>query len=375
MVKTNKVKRNKNVFSQSIEGGDFIDDYKTWKDHCLSIDDSQLMLKNSTTLYDFLFNHVFNNIRIGSKNAGSDGKGAREALEVIEGLLEDERGITGAHITVINAMAEVVFELKDTTLDPKDILFTEYEKTGADEKLRPVEVRGHYRTENYTKKHGGEAVPSEWLSGKNPPHMALFSKESSEFAKPKGLYWILKEAKEDVGPKGEKTTITYAEVYNLVAGKNDAKFLEQFAALEKFMDKVVNDNKFWNAGGRLLVTKLRKEIQAQEFKLNLGDKEQTAARALTGAGAAGKGSSLVGKIERFKIKRATSLPILSLIDNALKRKGTNKAPNGYRAWQGERKTGFDYRKTAKEKFGEDTGKYRPDAKIISKMWQALLWRS
>jgi len=374
MTKTNKVKRNGNTFNQSLEGSDFIDDYKTWKENCLSITESELMLKNDTTLYDFLFNHVFNNIREGSKNAGRDGEGAREALEVIEGILEDKRGITGAHVKVIHAMAERVLSHKDTTLDPKSILFTEYEKDEANEKIKEDKVYGHYRTENYKKKHGGEAAPSEWFAGKNPPHMALFAKESGTYAKPKGLYYILKDAKESVGPKGEKTTISYVEVYDLVAGKNDAKFLEQFATLEKFMDKVVNDKKFWNAGGKLLVPKLRKEIQAQEFKLNLGDKEQTAARALTGAGKAGQESSLVGKIERFKIKRATSLPILSLVDNALKRKGTNKAPNGYRAWQGERKTGFDYRKTAKEKFGEDTGKYKPDAKVISKMWQTLLWR-
>ena len=141
------------------------------------------------------------------------------------------------------------------------------------------------------------------------------------------------------------------------------------------MDKVVNDTKFWNAGGRLLVPKLRKELQSETFKVNLGNKEQDAVRALTGAGKRGDKGSLVGKIEHFQIKRATSLPILSLVDNALKRKGTNKAPNGYRAWQGERKTGFDYRKTAKEKFGEDTGKYKPTAKVISKMWQAHLWRN
>ena len=43
-------------------------------------------------MYDFLFNHVFNNIREGSVNSGRDGEGAREALEVVEGLLEDKDG-------------------------------------------------------------------------------------------------------------------------------------------------------------------------------------------------------------------------------------------------------------------------------------------
>ena len=204
MTKTNKVKRNGNTFSQSLEGAEFIDDYKTWKDNCLSITESDLLVENSTTLYDFLLNHVFENIRDNSKNAGRDGEGAREALLVIEGLLEDKRGITGAHIKVINAMAETVLSHKDTTLDPKSILFTEYDKDEAGEKINERRVEGHYRTARYKKKHGGQEAPAEWFAGKNPPHMALFAKESGTYAKPKGLYWILKDAKESVGPKGEK---------------------------------------------------------------------------------------------------------------------------------------------------------------------------
>ena len=118
MVKPNKVKRNGNTFEQSLDDSDFIADYKEWKDHCLSIDESALMVKGETTLYDFLFNHVFNNIREGSVNSGRDGEGAREALEVVEGLLEDKDGITVAKAKIINSMADIVFELKDTTLDP-----------------------------------------------------------------------------------------------------------------------------------------------------------------------------------------------------------------------------------------------------------------
>ena len=152
MVKPNKVKRNGNTFEQSLDDSDFIADYKEWKDHCLSIDESALMVKGETTLYDFLFNHVFNNIREGSVNRNRDGEGAREALEVIEGLLEDNDGITVAKAKIINSMADVIFALKDDTLDPKDILFTEYEEDEQGDKVRPVEVRGHYRTEKYAEK-------------------------------------------------------------------------------------------------------------------------------------------------------------------------------------------------------------------------------
>jgi len=79
----------------------------------------------------------------------------------------------------------------------------------------------------------------------------------------------------------------------------------------------------------------------------------------------------------FKLT-STALPMIGLVDRALKRANTNKAPNGYRAWQNARKGGFDYRKTAREKFGDSVddkdSKYSPDTKVISKMWQQLLWR-
>lgn len=374
MVKPNKVKRNGNTFEQSLEDSDFIADYKEWKDHCLSIDESKLMVKNETTLFDFLLNHVFNNIREGSVNRGRDGEGAREALEVIEGLLEDNDGITVAKAKIINSMADVIFALKDDTLDPKDILFTEYEEDEQGDKVRPVTVRGHYRTEKYAEKHGGKATPTDWRAGKNPPHMALFSEGESEFAKPKGLYYILKEAKAGVGKKGEKTIIDYVYVNNLVLSESKTVTeLEKLAEVEKYADKIVNNTAFWK-GGKLMIPKLRKDLQRQIFRINRGKKEQTAVRALTGAGALTDNNSLAGTIERFKIDRATSLPLIKLIENALKRKGTNKAPDGYRAWQSERKGGFDYRKTRREKFGEDA-QGNLDAKVISKMWQSHLWRS
>ena len=71
---------------------------------------------------------------------------------------------------------------------------------------------------------------------------------------------------------------------------------------------------------------------------------------------------------------STATPIINLVDRALKRANTNKAPNGYRAWQNTTKRGFDYRKTRREKFGEEA-QGNLDNKVISKMWQQLLWRN
>ena len=87
----------------------------------------------------------------------------------------------------------------------------------------------------------------------------------------------------------------------------------------------------------------------------------------------GENDAIAGKVESVKLT-ATALPLITLVDRALKRKNTNKAPDGYRAWQSERKTGFDYRKTAREAFGEDKAGKNPDKKVISKMWQQILWR-
>ena len=132
---------------------------------------------------------------------------------------------------------------------------------------------------------------------------------------------------------------------------------------------------FWNAGGRLLTSKLRSSLQATEFAVK--PNEQKPARKITNVGKEDEKDSLTGDVVSFKLT-ATALPIINLVDRALKRKNTNKAPNGFRAWQGDRKGGFDYRKTAREKYPDTYQdkdfKLNPNQKVISKMWQQLLWR-
>ena len=107
------------------------------------------------------------------------------------------------------------------------------------------------------------------------------------------------------------------------------------------------------------------------------EKDQQIIRELARLGKRDDPEAIAGKVTEFKLT-ATALPLLTLVDRALKRKGTNKAPNGFRAWQSDRKTGFDYRKTAREKYPDtyqdDDFKLNPDQKVISKMWQMNLWR-
>ena len=373
--KKKQVKMGGNTFNQNIESFKFVKDFITWKENCQSISGDDLFVENVPTLYDFLFTHVFGNIRQGSVNSGRDGEGAREALQVIEGIV-DGSVFTQGEAMIINAMAEVLAELKDTSLDPKDILFTEFVETRGGKKRRKVELRGHYRSPAYEKKTGKKAAPAEWFAGKNPPHEALFAESSNRWAKPKGLLAIMQEAKEMVRDDLE---ISDLEIEQIRGGAPPRDF-DEISAIGDYFDSVIKNPAFWNAGGKLLVKKVRQDLQARSFKLKNKDQELVA--SLARFNAEGDKKTPAGKIVDFKLT-STATPIIDLVDRALKRAGTNKAPNGYRAWQNARKRGFDYRKTARELYGTKerpkSGKgsrtsMSPDAKVISKMWQARLWR-
>ena len=364
--KKKQVKMGGNTFNQNIESFKFVKDFLTWKENCQSISGDDLFVENVPTLYDFLFTHVFGNIREGSVNSGRDGEGAREALQVIEGIV-DGSVFTQGEAMIINAMAEILAELKDTSLDPKDILFTEFVETRGGKKRRKVELRGHYRSPAYEKKTGKKAAPAEWFAGKNPPHEALFAESSNRWAKPKGLLAIMQEAKEMVRDDLEISDLEIEEI----RGGAPPRDFDEISAIGDYFDSVIKNPAFWSKGGKLLVKKVRQDLQARSFKLKNKDQELVA--SLARFNAEGDKKTPAGRIIDFKLT-STATPIIELVDRALKRAGTNKAPNGYRAWQNARKRGFDYRKTAREKFGEDTGRYRPEAKIISKMWQARLWR-
>ena len=371
--KKKQVKMGGNTFNQNIESFKFVKDFITWKENCQSISGDDLFVENVPTLYDFLFTHVFGNIREGSVNSGRDGEGAREALQVIEGIV-DGSVFTQGEAMIINAMAEVLAELKDTSLDPKDILFTEFVETRGGKKRRKVELRGHYRSPAYEKKTGKKAAPAEWFAGKNPPHEALFAESSNRWAKPKGLLAIMQEAKEMVRDDLEISDLEIEEI----RGGAPPRDFDEISAIGDYFDNVIKNPVFWNAGGKLLVNKVRQDLQARSFKLKNKDQELVA--SLARFNAEGDKKTPAGKIVDFKLT-STATPIIELVDRALKRAGTNKAPNGYRAWQNSRKRGFDYRKTAKEAFpktyDEPKGKgfrMKPDQKVISKMWQARLWR-
>lgn len=359
------------------QGGEFpfIAHFNTWRDNCQKISDETLRLKNVPNLYVFLRNHMLNNIRGGSRNKGLDGQGAIQFLEVIEAFVDNNLFKQG-QAEIVKELASTLEKMKDTgkdaggktpAFDPAFILFTEQDKTKTGQKKRPRTVQGHYATEWYAKRNKGVTpVPKSWLAGKNPPHLALFSEVETEFSKPKGLLYLMQEATEFLDEEMDMEVIV-----DNIPNNVDEVDLDEIKSVEEFFNDVVRNQSFWNAGGRLLTSKVRASLQAFDFAVK--PNEQTPARKITNVGKEDEKDALTGDVVSFKLT-ATALPIINLVDRALKRKNTNKAPNGFRAWQSDRKGGFDYRKTAREKFGEDTGRYKPEQKVISKMWQQMLWR-
>jgi hypothetical protein len=368
MAKKKKQSVDGNSFDQDFDNLKFVQEYSKWKENALGISGESIGVKNIPTLFDFLVVHIIDdNVRANSINRknGLIGQGGIEGLTAIEDIIE-ERELRNQDIARIKELAKKIRGYKGMSLDPRLILFTE-PKTKRGKKVGTRTLRGHYRTEEYVarRKDGLPAVDSGWYSGTgNPPHWALFGGNST-YASPRGLLEIMEDISDALGKKGEGVKIRDLEIVNL-KGKNQVDKMSGIRAIERYFDQLVKKEQFWK-GGRLLIDKVRKDFTTQEFKVT--PREQSKVRALAGLGT-GK-DAIAGTIVNFKVT-STALPIIDLVNAALIRAGTNKAPDGYRAWQNKRRTGFDYRKTAKEVYGEDTGRFKPDQKIISKRWAEVL---
>ena len=354
----------------------FVDEFNTWRKNCQSISGGDLQLKYVDNLYAFLRNHMQGNIRTGSRNEGRDGEGAIQFLSVIEDFI-DNNLFTIAQAKLIEGMAKRLEQMKGTGKEvnsngppafaPAFIVFTEVDRSGTGEILRERKVQGHYATEWYVKNNpdkGVSKVPDDWMAGNNPPHQALFSETSTKFAKPRGLLYIMQDAAKELDEVEIDVVID-----NLPQGV-DAVDIDEIKSVEQFFNAAIKNQSFWSNGGKLRTQKLRKELEATEFKVK--PNEQAPTREITNLGRVDEKDAIAGTVVSFRLT-ATATPIIELVDRALKRANTDKAPNGYRAWQGDTKRGFDYRKTRREKFGEQA-QGNLDNKVISKMWQMNLWR-
>lgn len=362
--------------------------FEEWKNNCSNITDGDLETKGVGNLYKFLKLHLRQEdmIRDGSRNKGRAGKGTMEFLDKIEEIMGDgNKFFTKGEAKLITLIAEELEKYKDTgkdaggrtaAFDPAFILFTDKIKdpdTG--EVIREEEVQGHYKTDNFAGGEGQGVDPS-WLAGKNPPHLALFSETNTQFSKPKGLLAIMREAEEELDKiKGEPSKI---RLDNLPP-RTPASELDKIQSVRSYFDKVITNTALWNAGGKLLVSKVRQGLNSTD--LSLGNSDQDLVRELAGIESSNSDDGLIIYFDTMRLT-STASPVIGLVDLALKRKfkgKDKKAPNGYRAWQNARRGGFDYRKTAREKFGDSvddkSSKYSPDTKVISKLWQQNLWRN
>lgn len=387
-----KEKKNFNPFkgnkiNQKLKNAKFVEEFNEWRSNCQSVSGAAMKVKSVPNLYSFLKNHFKPQlVRAGSRNASFAGEGANELLTIIEKAVDDDLFTVG-NAKIIKQLATVLKEYEDTgedaggegiAADPAFILFTESVKGRTGDKLRDKKVQGHYMTENYA---GADKVPDDWLvtggkGGKegNPPHQALFSETATEFAKPRGLLYIMQDATKEYDNRNTEGFADNELELDNTKGM-DASDIEQLGSIEQYFDKAIKNTSFWSAGGKLQVAKLRKDFQAQTFRLR--DKDQTLIRDLARLGKVTDNNAIAGKVTEVKLT-GTATPIITLIDRALKRKGTifspTPHPDGgfFRAWQNTTKRGFDYRKTRREEYGEEA-QGNLDSKVIGKMWQQLLW--
>ena len=364
-----------NSFEQDFFNLKFIQEYTDWKNNVQGISGESIGVKNIPTLWDFLIVHIIDeNVRDSSVNrkTGRIGEGGIEALTAIEDIIE-EGVLTNIDIQNIRDLAADLKDLQNSSLDPKLIVFTEntYDKSGKVSGTR--DLAGHYRTEEYVKRRnkagkgdGIPAVTSGWyLGGGNPPSYALFGGDA-KYASPRPLLKIMEDISDSVGKDGRGFGIENLEITN-IKGSNQAERMAGIRSIEAFFDKAIKNKVYWK-GGRLLVKKLLSAFNSEVFRVS--PREETTVRRLSGLGTGEK--AIAGSIKevRFEVGQVSAKPIIDMVNAALVRAGTNKAADEYRAWQNASRTGFDYRKTRKEVYGEDTTS--PDAKVISKKWTDYL---
>ena len=331
--------------NQKSDKATFVKNYLNWKKTCTDIKSSDMMVEGIPTLYDFLVNHITSDsIRGKSRNQGHTKSGANKYITIIDSILQKKFYTISDEIRIVN-FGKVLWALKGSgkdveespALDPGFILFTEKVKGKQGEDLSPKIVQGHYRTEAYAKKNNTSKAPASWFTGTNLPHKALFSEEpDSEFGS-KGLAVLMKEAEGQLDD-----ILNEIDDVPLPEDEEAIRDWEEVKDIEAFFNKVIKNPTHWSKDGRLLVAPLRREFENTPFKLTNQDQEIIRSMPKMKAKEAP-----AGHIHQITLS-SSPLTIVILVDHALKRKNTTKAPNGFPAWQNTVKTGFDYREAGQE---------------------------
>jgi hypothetical protein len=370
--KKNEVTINGITFEQNFDDLSLIKNYITWKTNVEGISGDSIGVneENIPTLWDFLDNHIFGNIRDESVNQGFDGNGATKVLDSLESILEG-RVLNQAEFDEIKDLYKHMEDMKDNSgfgdrrLDPRTIAFTEKTYDRAGQVSGEKDLLGHFKTPEYVKrmkakgKDIGEAVNSGWYSGTgNPPSFALFGGNDT-YAKPKGLIYILEDFIKEIEQKGGAELPTDIGRLN----SQQAQKLAGVASIEKYFNRVIQNEAFWK-GGKLLVGKLNNDVATQVFPVTKKEADMLVQVFALGD------KQPIGRIREIKVS-LTGAPLIEMTHAALLRANTKKGADDFRAWTP--KGQFDYRKTRREAYGEDA-QGNLDAKVISKMWQQILWR-
>ena len=356
MRKMSKEKKNVDDYkgmrvTQNSDKAEFIKEYRNWKKTCMGISNSDMMVSSRIpTLYDFLVNHITStNVRDNSRNKGFTDEGAnKKYIAFIERVIENKY-YTLADEIAISSLGDALMALKGTgedaggdgkALDPAFILFTDVEEVRGNERLAPKPVQGHYRTEKYKEKYGGEAAPADWFTGSNLPHKALFNEKPTADFDSRGLAVMMMDA------KGKLAQITN-EVDDVPMTEDDDTIVdwEEIGEIERYFDKAIKNTAFWNKDGKLNVAKLRRDFENTKFKL--GNTDRRLVREIAQLDAK---DAPAGKITEITLS-ATPKGIVILIERALRRKtprGVALAPNDKPAWQNTVRGGFDFREEGQE---------------------------
>jgi hypothetical protein len=249
---TKKIKEiNGQQVEQRLESSKFIQDWETWKS------------TSPEYGYDFLMSHGLKSDRTGTTFQVD--KGHLKFIRKLDDILDFDEFIGQVEIDFLIKYKEFIEEAEGTTYDPSHIAY--HEKVyGADGKLlRRVPVWGHWATEKFTKRTDskyGPAVNEDWYTydankiANNPPHQAIYSKSATEFAKPKGLLYILEDA--------IKELIKMENIFHIRKLRNAGRLME-LPQIKTYLEGLMNGTYFEN--GRMKGPAIANALKGQKFEV------------------------------------------------------------------------------------------------------------
>ena len=186
--------------------------------------------------------------------------------------------------------------------DPSFKIFTEQDYTERWKKTPYKELFKDITEQRYQKKMLMNKHWPEWLAGKTRTTSSIIFRRITGHIPDLKDYW---------------------QLYLVDRASNID--LDEIKSVEDFFNGVIKNTAYWSNGGKLLVNKVRAELQGTDFTVNPGNKEQRRIRQITNVGLEEQRDALVGTLISFKLT-ATATPIIDLVDRALKRANKTTSP-------------------------------------------------